>query len=112
MPYINFTNPIIILVAVAVFVVTLLIGKKCRKSIILGVLLGAFLILLIAHCTEIMVIRNASDDVYRALITSIPIDFVFIFLSFLSYLWIDEIQAREEKKKSIDGSLNWLWEKV
>lgn len=112
MPYINFTNPLIILAAVAIFVIALVVGKKCHKSIILAVLLGAFLILLIAHCTELMVIKNISDDIYRSLITSIPIDFAFIFLAFLSYLWVDEIQAKEEKKKSIDGSLNWLWEKV
>ena len=47
-----------------------------------------------------------------ALTRSILVDFVFIFLSFISYLWIDDIQAKVEKKKSIDDSLSWFWAKV
>ena len=39
-------------------------------------------------------------------------DFVFIFLSFISYLWIDEIQAKVENIKSIDNSLDWFWKRV
>ena len=35
-----------------------------------------------------------------------------ILLSFVSYLWIDDIEAKEKKKKSIDDSLSWFWTKV
>ena len=38
--------------------------------------------------------------------------FIFVFLSFISYLWIDDIEAKERKVKSIDNSLEWFWKKV
>ena len=43
---------------------------------------------------------------------SITFDLVFVFLSFISYLWIDDIEARAKNKKSLDNSLDWLWKKV
>jgi len=39
-------------------------------------------------------------------------DLIFILLSFISYLWIDDIEAKVKKKKSIDNSLDWFWNKV
>ena len=53
-----------------------------------------------------------SEETYHALTVSLVVDFVFIFLSFISYLWVDDIQTKVEKKKSIDDSLNWFWAKV
>ena len=42
-------------------------------------------------------------------IQSIIFDLVFIFLSFISYLWIDDVEAKVKKKKVIDNSLDWFW---
>ena len=42
----------------------------------------------------------------------IAIDFVFILISFFSYLWVDDIEAKAKNKKSIDNSLDWFWKNV
>ena len=77
-------------------------------------MLFAFLIILVCHAMELMLIPNISKEVYHAIARSIAVDFGFIFLSFISYLWVDDIQAKIEKRKSIDidDSLNWFWAKV
>ena len=112
MPFINFSNSITVLLALLLFVLTLFLGKETHKGAIPAAMLGVFLIILVAHVAELMLIENIEEAVYNSLTTSILVDFVFIFLSFISYLWIDDIQAKVEKKKSIDDSLSWFWTKV
>lgn len=112
MPIINFTNPITVLLGVVLFVLVLILGKETHKSAIPAVMLFAFLALLVGHAIELFTFNAANEEVYKAITTSLVVDFVFIFLSFISYLWIDDVQAKVEKKKSIDDSLNWFWSKV
>jgi len=37
---------------------------------------------------------------------------LLIFLTFFSYLWIDDIACKFYKKKNIDNSLDWFWKQV
>lgn len=112
MPFINFTNAATILLALVLFLLILFLGKETHKSAILAVMLFVFLFLLVCHVIELNVIPNISEETYYALTRCLVVDLVFIFLSFISYLWIDDIQAKIEKKKSIDDSLSWFWSKV
>lgn len=112
MPIINFTNPITILLGLVLFVLVLILGKETHKSVIPAILLFAFLGILVGHAIRLFTFDSASEEIYRTITTSLVVDFVFIFLSFISYLWIDDIQAKVEKKKSIDNSLDWFWAKV
>lgn len=111
MPLIDFTNTVTILLALLLFVLILFLGKEMHKSAIPAMMLFVFLALLVGHTIELMIIPNIEEATYYALTISMGVDFVFIFLSFISYLWIDDIQAKIEKKKSIDDSLNWFWAK-
>ena len=41
------------------------------------------------------------------------IDFVFVLITFLSYLWADEVEAKEFNKKTINSKgINWLFKNV
>ncbi|MGN1270216.1 MAG: hypothetical protein ACI4UU_05065 [Clostridia bacterium] len=112
MPIINFTNPISILVAVILFVLVLYLAKETKKAWITGALLFVFIGVLVAHTIEFVTIGSQSQEIYNAIVTSATMDLIFVFLSFISYLWIDDIQAKEGKRKSIDNSLDWFWNKV
>ena len=68
-----------------------------------------FLGLLIGHTAELVWTNNLTEMTQASLVVSILLDFTFIFISFISYLWIDDIQAKIENKKSIDDSLSWFW---
>lgn len=112
MPIINFTNPITVLLAVILFVLVLILGKETHKSAIPAVMLFVFLAILVGHALRLFTFNSTNEEIYKAITTSLVVDFVFIFLSFISYLWIDDVQAKVEKKKSIDDSLSWFWAKV
>ncbi|MCI8362654.1 MAG: hypothetical protein HFJ41_06000 [Clostridia bacterium] len=110
MPLINFTEPLAILTALALFVLVLFLGRETKKSIFLAIMLGIFLLIIAGHTIEFSIVDQIEiQNIYARCIT---IDFVFILLSFMSYLWIDDIEAKSGKKKSIDDSLNWFWSKV
>lgn len=112
MPIINFTNPTAVVVGVILFLLVLYLGREMKKSWIIGIMLFAFIGLLIGHTIEFVTVSSQSEEIYKAITASATMDLVFIFLSFISYLWIDGLEAKEGKKKSIDDSLNWFWNKV
>lgn len=112
MPIINFSQPFSIFVGVVLFVLVLYLAKTNKKAWITGTMLFVFVALLICHTTEFVLISQQSQEIYKAIVTSTSVDLVFIFLSFISYLWVDDIEAKEGKRKSIDNSLDWFWNKV
>ena len=57
-------------------------------------------------------IKEEYRDMLPVLGRCVAIDFVFIFISFFAYLWVDDIEAKKMEKKSIDNSLDWLWKNV
>lgn len=112
MPFINFTNVATMLLTLVVFLLALVLSKETKKSGIIATMLSVFLIILVCHAVELGTISNITEEMHYAITRSILVDFIFIFLSFISYLWIDEIQAKVENIKSIDNSLDWFWKRV
>ena len=112
MPFINFTNVATMLLTLVVFLLALVLSKETKKSGIIATMLSVFLIILVCHAVELGTISNITEEMHYAITRSILVDFVFIFLSFISYLWMDEIQAQVENRKSIDNSLDWFWKRV
>ena len=54
-----------------------------------------------------------TDELNLAIVTkSLGVDAIMIFLSYIAYLWVDDIETKEKNKKSIDNSLEWFWKKV
>lgn len=112
MPIIDFSNVITIFLAVVLFVLILILGKETKKSQILAIMLFIFLGILVGHFVELITVNSDNASYYYCIRVSMIFDFIFILLSFLSYLWIDDIQAKNEKKKSIDNSLDWFWREI
>ncbi len=109
MPMINFSKPMTLLIATILFVLVVLLAKETKKSSITAVMLFVFVAMLIVH-TIIYLTGNAEN--VSSIIFTVIFDLIFVLISFISNLWIDDIEAKEKKKKSIDDSLNWFWEKV
>lgn len=108
---INFSNPVTLLIATILFVLVVLLARETKRSLITGVMLFTFAVILIVH-TICYLTGSGSPEYTSSLIYTIVFDLIFMLISFISYLWIDDIEAKEKKKKSIDDSLNWFWEKV
>ena len=107
---INLSNPYAIIIALMVTVLCVILGKEFKKSIIPAMCLGVFLVLILIHTFQSLVL---SDAIYKAMVTkSLGVDAIMIFISYIAYLWVDDIETKEKNKKSIDNSLEWFWKKV
>ena len=111
MPMINFANPIFLGLALMLFVGAVFLAREMKKSVVMGGALAIFVFLSVANCV-ILVMQGANLELRSDIVTTIVFDLIFTFISFLSYLWIDDIEARVNKKKSIDNSLDWFWKEV
>ena len=112
MPMINFTNPLILLVITLIYVLILILAKETKKSVIAAVMLFMFVALLVVHTIMYVTGESLSDDILSVITYTMVFDLIFVLLSFIAYLWVDDIEAKVKKKKSIDNSLDWFWDKV
>ena len=88
----------------------IILGKEFKKSLLPAICLFIFLTLLVIHSFQATMLKDA---VYKSIVTlSMSVDATMIFLSYISYLWVDEIETKAKNKKSIDNSLEWFWKKI
>lgn len=111
MPMINMTEPFIAFIALLLFVLVLWFAYYSKKSVITGIMLFIFISILVLHTLEFN-LGNLTAEGASLTIRCIILDLVFVFLSFISYLWIDDVEAKFKKKKVIDNSLDWFWSKI
>ena len=75
-------------------------------------MLFVFILLLVIHTIMYTTGKDLTKEVLSDLTFTMVFDLIFVLISFVSYLWIDDIEAKMKKKKSIDNSLDWFWDKV
>ena len=108
----DITNPLTLILMLAATVLLIFLAQEVKKSYIGAIVLFAYLIILIVHVAQIATLSEEFRYMLTTLSRCIAIDFVFVLISFFSYLWVDDIEAKAEGKKSIDNSLEWFWRKV
>jgi lipopolysaccharide export LptBFGC system permease protein LptF len=106
----DLTNPLVLLAALMVYAFLMILGKEYKKSALPAISLIIFLITLGIYGVQMFTSNNA--DTNKLLATCIGYNSVLVFLAFISYLWVDDMEAKAKNKKSIDDSLDWFWNKV
>ena len=110
--FFDISNPITLILMLAATVLLIFLAQEVKNSYISAGVLFVYLVLLIIHVAQVATL----SEEYRYLLTSlsrcIVIDFIFVFISFFSYLWVDDIETKEKGKKSIDNSIDWFWKKI
>jgi len=109
---VDITNWITLLLLLIGTVLLVFLGHELKKSYIIAIPLFVFLLLLVSHVIQLMTLSIEYSYMSSTLTWCIILDFAFIFVSFISYLWIDDLEAKKENKKSIDNSLDWFWKEV
>ena len=110
-PFIDMTNVVTVILSLIIYVLVLYLGREVKKAWMLGVLLVAFCFMLIGHTTELLTVKDLTALLKTQLSQCMIVDFVFIFLTFVGFLWLDEIDAKANKKKVVDN-LKVLTKKV
>lgn len=127
MPIINFANPIHVVVALVLVLLCAFLAQQYKKNTIPCVVLLVFLAILVGHTIELSALNDVTDITPFAV--SIAVDEIFIFVSFLFFIWLDKIQieatkttkgkkTKSDKKDKADekviekDGLDVLWKKV
>ncbi len=97
MPIIDFTMPFYLLSGVVLFVLCLYLAYKNKTNTIPCIMLLVSVAILAGHSIELAYALSA--DTVMTLVKNIVFDEMFIFISFLSFLWLDRIQVQNMKKK-------------
>ena len=109
---INISTPLGVITALALSLCVLFLAKEIKNSAFTAVLLGAFVALLVVHTIQLMTLSEDYLYLSSTIGRCLTVDFVFVLLSYISYLWVDDIETKYKNKKSIDNSLEWFWKKV
>lgn len=109
--YLNTSNPISILIIVAVMALIIFISRKAEITWPLIILMVGIVGYLIYHSIQLDSVEKGSE-IISIIYHCIACDLIYMLISFMSYLWIDDIVAKKKKLKSYDDSLSWFWNKL
>lgn len=112
MPVVNLTDPITTVLCLAAIICFIFIGHETKRAVAPAIALILCTGLLIMHTVQLFVFGESYDAFKTVLSSSLIYDFGFILITYLAYLWIDDIEAKYRNKKSIDNSLDWFWSKI
>ena len=108
----DLTNLLTLFLVLILTILVIFLSQETKRSFIVAILLFAFIFSLSVHTVQMLTLSEEYGYLFPTLAFNISIDFVFILLNFLAYLWVDDIEAKAFNKKSIDNSLDWLWKNV
>lgn len=108
----DISNPLTLVLMLAATVLLIFLAQEIKKSAVAAVALIGYLAILIIHVAQMTTLAEEFRYLSETLSRCITIDFIFILVTFFSYLWVDDIEAKANNKKSYDNSLDWFWKKV
>ncbi len=108
----DISNPLTLILMLAATVLLVFLAQEIKKSYVSAITLFFYLIVLIIHVAQIATLQEEFRYMLTTLSRCIAIDFVFVLITFFAYLWVDDIEAKAEGKKSLDNSLDWFWRKI
>lgn len=106
----NTTSPLTIVLLLTATILLVFLGKEVKKPIIPAIALIAFLVILVIHAVQLCLPNY--EEYYITIRYCLAFELCMIFITFFSYLWVDDISSKFYKKKSIDNSLDWFWKQV
>lgn len=112
MPVIDLTQPLTVVLCLAGIICAIFLGHEIKRSVAPAIALVLTLALLIIHTVQLFAFGDFYASQKVALSTSMLYDFGFVIVTYLGYLWVDDIEAKHRNKKSIDNSLDWFWSKI
>ena len=109
----DISNGLTLVLMIAATVLLIFLSQEEKKSFISAIALIGYIVILIMHVAQVATLGDEFRTVALPILTRcIAIDFIFVLITFFSYLWVDDIEAKATGKKSINNSLDWFWKKV
>ena len=108
----NLTNPLTLLLVVLATALLIFLGQEIKRSSVAIIPLIMFLVLLIVYVVQVSTLSSELAYIASTIYKCIALDFLFILVTFFSYLWIDDLEAKKNNIRSIDNSLDWFWKEI
>ena len=108
----NLTNPLTLLLVVLATALLIFLGQEVKRSSIAILPLMCFLVSLVVHVVQVSTLSEDLAFLSSTLYKNIAVDFLFILLTFFSYLWVDDLEAKKNNIRSVDNSLDWFWREI
>jgi hypothetical protein len=108
----NVSNAITLLLLLAATILLVFLAQEIKKSSVVAIALIFYLVLLVIHVFQLVTLSEALAYLSTTLSWCVVIDFIFIAITFVAFLWVDDIEAKALNKKSIDNSLDWFWKEL
>lgn len=108
----NTANPIMIIAYTLIIALVICFSKKTENAILIIAAIAVIVCMLIYHSITLDGLNSAESELISNVYRCIAVDLVLLLLSFISFLWIDDIIAKKKKIKSYDDSLSWFWNKL
>ena len=108
----DLTNPLTLLLVVLVTALLIFLAQEIKRGSVAMIPLVSFLGLLIIHVVQVSTLTAEYASLSSTLYKCLAIDFLFILITFFSYLWVDDLEAKKNNIKSIDNSLDWFWKEI
>ena len=105
-------NSIQIVIITLTTVAVIALARKMEKAFLPGILIIVNLGLLLYHSYLLNSLPQALVEQVSQIYLCLAMDFLWLLISFLGYLWVDDITAIKFNKKSYDNSLSWFWDKI
>ena len=113
MYFFDMTNITTLVLLIIATVLLMFLSKEIKNSKVALATLVAFVLSLIIHTVQLITLDAQYEYLYGTLFVNIAIDYVFVLITFLAYIWADDIEAQEGKKKVVKNSgIEWLFKKV
>ena len=108
----NISDPLTLVLLLIATILLIFLSQEVKKSYVTAIPLFAYLALIIIHISQLVTLDPQFSYLSTTLFYCLGLDFVFIFLTFIGYLWVDDIEAKETGKKSISNGLDWFWREI
>lgn len=109
----DLTNLFSLFLVVIATILFIYLSQEIKNSRVMMIPLFAFLLDLVIHTIQVLNLSQEFAYLYTTLCYNIVLDFVFVLVTYLAYLWADEVEAKAFNKKTINSKgINWLWKKV
>lgn len=108
----DLTNPLTLLLVVIATALLIFLGQEIKRSSVAVIPLIAFMVLLITHVVQVSTLSSEFSYLASTIYKCLVIDFIFILVTFFSYLWVDDLETKKNNKRSIDNSLDWFWKEI
>lgn len=109
----DLTNLFTISLITIATVLLIYLSQEIKRSFVAAIPLFAFVLDLVIHTIQVLTLKEEFSYLYSTLTANMAIDFVFLLLTFLSYLWADDVEAKEFNKKTLNSKgIDWLFKQV